>query len=197
MNDLDRDNLNESIKTHDEILSLIKDIKGFEEKYPEYEITEIITSDEYIDVENQIEETKIPISKEIKKQKGLKSNLKKFKIFRVKFSYKPKQKKKSNIKESASFTLRVNEHGRLVNLDFNKPEQKKETKNKIALKFMQLVKFKRKGKDKGIKEENTEAKESKDKSKKSKLKDKLGKLSKLKKAIPSKKEKSKEKTESE
>ena len=156
------------IKTHEEILKIIEEIKEFENKYQEYDLSEIQSGEDFIEVDNELEEfvEAIPLNKEEPRKRVI------FKRQKV------KEKVQKEIKPTI-FHLRLNDDGKLENIDIKKPQAKKKGR----------FKFRRK------KTEEGEIKEKKDKiSKVSKFK---GGFSKLKKAIPSRKKKSEDTTETE
>jgi hypothetical protein len=189
-----------STKTHEEIIQMIEEIKQIENNYPEFDITEEEQPEELIEVEEEIIEEFPPVDKELDKT-GFKKWL---------------DQKKENKPDSkpATFKIRFDDSGELVNLDFRKPKVKPEVKKKKAVKFnfkKLKGKFKRKGKkteeesegsgEKTEKPDESEEKIEKPKRKKEKsskfsgLKSKLGGISKLKRVIPSKKKKDEEKEE--
>jgi hypothetical protein len=162
------------VKSHDEVLELIDDIKKFEEGLLEFnlkpveEVKEDIIEVDYNSLEPQ---------QDISEPKFL-DKPKKFKFL----------KKKEKIvvdKPSATFRIRFDESGGLVNLDFKRPEPKnkvKADKKKFSLK--KILPFK-KSKDKSDKSTSQEKS-----SIGSKLKGSFGKISKLKNVIPNKSKKS-------
>ena len=178
------------VKTHEEIIAITRELKELEERYGAFEIVEIEEeSEELIEVDHGDlpEPDKIVVESKIKKP-DLDTKLKKYKIFKVKVRNKSKVKTIREAK-SATFRMRFDETGNLVNLDFKKPKPKKESESKPG-RLSKLKKL-RKGK-KGKGEPSSAEGETKDKkSKGSKLKGRIGKL---KKVIPGKKSK-KEKSE--
>jgi hypothetical protein len=164
----------EQIKSHSEILDLIDEIKSFETDFVEFEL--------YVpEPKEEIVEVKKDITSEIESQ-----------IAEEKFSYEIRRAKKKVEKKpipSATFKIRFNEKGELVNVDLKKPKPK-ETKEKKKFSVKSLIPRK-----KGKGETDTETPEEQT-SKGSKLKGGLGKLGKLKNIIPSKSKKS-DKTEEE
>jgi len=180
----DKNNIIPSGKTHEEIIQMIEEIKQIENIFNEFEIEKEGPQEELIEVEEEILEEFTPIDTEIDKT-GLK-----------KWLDGKKEDKPDSI--PATFKIRFNESGELVNLDFRKSKVKSEGKTKKAIKFdfkKLKGKFKRKGKkDEGKSEESGEkpkkSKEKRDKSSRfSGLKSKLGGIGKLKRVIPSKKKK--------
>lgn len=204
------DNSIDDIKTHEEILDLIEDVKKFGEKLKPYEFIEkdFIDVDKIEEIEPEVEiEEKENEIKKVKKKPKTKA---KFKIKRRK-KLKPnsdisevetpekklKIKKQKPIKEhkAATFRIRFNEEGNLENKDFRKLRQKSDKESKIkqlaiVKKLTSIIKIK-----KGKAEETTP--ESAD-SKASKIKGIFGKLGGItgKLPIPGK-EKKKEKTKEE
>jgi len=170
MNNLNNEN-DRLLKTHEEILELIDEIKIFEENFQDFivEKAELDVKEELIDIEPEKPKIikPIPIKQKEKKEKHI---------------IKPFFKTNT----PATFKIRFNENGELVNLDFKKSKNQKvkKTKKKFSLKNIKNLRKKSK--------EKSEVNEGKSKS--GKLKGGLGKLGKLKKAIPSKSKK-KEKTE--
>ncbi|MCK5636883.1 MAG: hypothetical protein KAH91_05615, partial [Thermoplasmatales archaeon] len=111
---------------------------------------------------------------------GLKDSITKSKFFKIKVRGSTDVKKARLERKAATFKLRFDEKGKLVNIDLKKPKQsepKSESKKRFKLPIP-----KRKGKEK---EGETKTTEKKSKG----LKGKLGKISKLKVAIPSKRKK--------
>ncbi len=200
MDDLnsDKNNSINLIKSHAEILEIIDEIKELEKKFQDYEIEKINFDEELIEVDDDHidfvdldggEINFIEIDQDKIKQFGLDNNS------LVKNKKKPKKRirlrlfksKDKDFKEEIKYEirnptiikLRVNDEGKLVNLDLKESTQK--SKQSSFLKKISL----RRGK-------KTEEKEpSEKKSKGSKLKGSLGKLGKLKKAIPGKGKKEK------
>ena len=193
-------------KSHEEILRLIEEIKAFEEEFPEYYIVEK-TEEELIDVEKDGEHfsefghgimefievdpdvvefvevgaefDSVPFEQETEKP-GLKDSITKSKFFKIKVRGSTDVKKARLERKAATFKLRFDEKGKLVNIDLKKPkpsEPKSESKKRFKLPIP-----KRKGKEK---EGETKTTEKKSKG----LKGKLGKISKLKVAIPGKRKK--------
>lgn len=195
-------------KSHEEILRLVEEIKAFEERFPEYYIVERTeTEEELIDVEKDGEHfsefgqgtmefievdpdvvefaevgaefESVPFEQETGKS-GLKDSITKSKFFKIKARGSTEVKKARLERKAATFKLRFDEKGKLVNIDLKKPklsEPKAESKKRFKLPIP-----KRKGKEK---EGETKTTEKKSKG----LKGKLGKISKLKVAIPGKRKK--------
>lgn len=187
--DLDATQLREdlsSVKTHAEIVELINELKNLEERYGEFVIEDVEVSEEseeLIEVEHsELEQPEQIGAKAEIKRPGLTKKLKKYKVFRIKV------RNKSDIKpvKSATFKIRFDNSGNLVNTDFRKIEPKEPSKLKTKI-VGKLPSLKRKG-EKG-KSESKEVQEKK--SKVSKLKGGLGKISKLKNVIPSRGKKEK------
>ncbi|MCK4365432.1 MAG: hypothetical protein KAW45_05230 [Thermoplasmatales archaeon] len=201
-------------KSHEEILRLIEEIKTFEEKFPEYYVVERTeTEEELIDIEKDGEHftefgqgtmefievdpdvvefvevgtefESVSFEQETEKQ-GLKDSITKSKFFKIKARGSTDVKKVRLEQKAATFKLRFDEKGKLVNLDFKTPkpsEPKSESKKRFKLPIP-----KRKGKSK---EGETKTTEKKSKG----LKGKLGKIGNLKKVIPSKGKKEKKREE--
>ena len=186
MNDPDLDRLNNTsiTKTHEEILEMLEEIKEFEKKYGElgYEgsvIGEDLTELEYVTFEeietelpifNEIE-PELPIFKEIEK---LKPKIIKKNKFKIKFRKKEKIEKIDRPINPTIFRLRINNEGKLENIDIKKQQPRK----KINISFRK--------KDKG------EEKSSEGKSKFDKLKSGLNKIKRL---IPIRKKEEEPQTE--
>jgi len=195
--DSEQDNTISLAKTHEEILEILEEIKKFEKKFIGHDFEE--TEVEFIEVEEdvvefvEVEEDKleqfepIPIKEETKKP-GLKEKLKINRIFKSR-SEVQKEKVEAKPISAATFKIRFDDSGELVNIDFKKP--KPESKRRFN--FSKL-KIKRKRKNEKT-EKETETSEKK--SKFSKLKGGLGKIGKLKKAIPHRGKKKEETEESE
>jgi hypothetical protein len=139
-----------SIKSHDEILELLKEIKKFEDEntLPEFkqesknieqDLVNFIDLDkdfvEFIDLDPGLSKDMKPVG-EVKVEQNQLINKKKqrFKIkFRSRLEAKKwrKQKNKENKKiNPATFRIRFDKEGKLVNIDFNKkkPKPKKQSK---------------------------------------------------------------------
>jgi hypothetical protein len=152
------------IKDHDEILRQIEKIKEFEKNYQEYDLSNNKPKDELIEVEDQLKEFSETNPKILKEQK------------REKFSFFNKFKKKESIVRPLNATVfhfRINKE-KLENLDIKKPT--------IKNKKRRIFKFKI-----GKKEKGDSQKKAEKTSKLSKLK---GGFSRIKKAIPSGRNKS-------
>lgn len=189
-----------SVKSHEEIVELIQEIKELEERYGEFEIVEIQEEkEELIEVAHSetAESEQLVSEPEIQKD-DLTKKLKKYKIFRIKVRQKDDSNQPTKEIKTATFKLRFDESGKLINTDFRKPTPNEPSKIKTKiLGKLPKVSLKRRGK-KGegkTKDPSVESKEKK--SIGSKLKGGLGGIGKLKKVIPSKgknkKKKSKDK----
>jgi len=199
--DSEQDNTISFAKTHEEILEMIEEIKKLEKKFIGYDFEE--TEVEFIAVDEdvvefiEVEEDKLeqfestPIEQETKKP-GLKEKLKISRIFKA----RPKVQKEDAEEKpitAATFKIRFNEAGELVNIDLKKPKSRPESKKRFDLKKIMI---RRKGKtEKKEKAEETEkeAETTEKKSKISKLRGGLGKIGMLKKAIPHRRKKKGEK----
>lgn len=192
-----------SVKTHEEILEMIEEIKEFEKKFREYDLEETEVEEELIEVEQNIvdfievdkdESDQIePIAFESEaKKSGFIERLIKSKIFRIRVRSRSEAQKARLEAKAATFKLRLNEEGKLVNIDLKKPKSSK-PKSKKRFNLKKIV-TKRRGKTKETEVETTEKM-----SKISKLKGGFSKISKLKRAIPhkGKMEKKSEESESE
>lgn len=208
--DFEKDENYSVTKSHEEILRLIEEIKAFEEKYPEYYLLDKPeTEEELIDVEKdgehfsevdlatmefveidpdvvefievETEFESVPFEQEIKKP-GLRNNITKSKLFKIRARSSTDVKKARLEQKAATFKLRFDEKGKLINMDLKEPkksEPKPESKKRFKIPIP-----KRKGKE-------GETKEKKSKG----LKGKLGKIGNLKKVIPSKGKKEKKREE--
>ena len=177
----------EPVKTHEEILQLIEEIKEIERSFDEIEIEEpLIQEWETLKPETTQEEVKIiPIKSEIEEGKK-----KKHALFRIKRRSRSEVKRIKREKQYATFKLRFDEQGNLVNLDFRKSKPKSEkTKSKFKLPI-NLKKLIRKGKGESETTEESPAGEKKGIG--GKLKNVLGMVSKLKNAIPGRGKKTEE-----
>jgi len=148
------------VKTHAEIIEMINELKELEERYGEFEIIDIEVKEELIEVEH----SELADSEKLVSER--------------------------ETKKTATFKIRFDEAGNLVNTDFRKVKPKKPSKfkTKIVGKLPKLKQGGLKRKDKkGADKGETGSDEVKDKeSKGSKLKGRFGKIGKLKKVIPNK-----------
>jgi len=199
--------LSEPVKTHEEILEMIEEIKEFEKRFDLQDFGEFSTVEEWKEVEpdrefREIEQERwtevapeiteevksIPIKSETELEKDKKrKNI----LFRIKRRSSSEVHKLKREVKYATFKLRFDEQGDLVNTDLKKPKPKEKTKSKFKI----PLKFRKKGKE----EKTTESKEETPKEEKegigSKLKGAFGNLGKLKNAIPGRGKKSEEETE--
>ena len=177
----DQNLTNTPIKTHKEITEMINDLKDFEKDFGEFEIIEINKVEDLIEVD--IAERDIIQSKFEKKD--LEHPKKKLNKFNIKIRKKSDDLSISKSKKTATFKIRFDESGNLINMDIRKPPPKKQLniKNKIIgklpkLKKTSLRKKGKKSKDDGELKDNKLPKKG--------FKGKLGKIGNLKKAIPGK-----------
>lgn len=192
-----------SVKTHFEIVTMIKELKEFEQRFSGFEIVDVEVSEELIEVEHSelLEMNHSEIEDEIRKS-SLGTRLKKYKVFRIKVRSKSDITSVKKPVKSATFKIRFDESGNLVNTDFKNAKSKEPSKFKAKIlgKLPKLKKpgLKRKNKKK---EESGEASESSEeggkKSKNKKLKGGLGKIGKLKGVIPNKSKKKEKKSKKE
>jgi hypothetical protein len=194
----------EPVKTHEEILDMIEEIKEFERKFEKQDFGETTTIQEWtefqpkqefqessrerwIEVNPEITEEKkhIPIKAETEFEKDKK---KKNLLFRIKRRSSSEVRKLKREKKYATFKLRFDQKGDLVNVDLNKPKPKKE---KTKSKFKNPFKLKRKRKE----ETKEESPKNEGKGIGSKLKGVFGNLGKLKNAIPGRGNKTEEESE--
>jgi len=184
-----------SVKTHEEILAVIQEIKGFEERFGEFEIVDVQVSDELIEIEHpELAKTEELGAEEELKKSDLSKKFKKYKIFKVKVRQKSDEALSKKPLKSATFKIRFDETGKLVNMDLRKPVPKEPSKLKAKL-AGKLPKLKKSSlKRKGKKGESDESTGTEKKSKGSKLKGGFGKIGKLKGVIPSKGKKKEKKS---
>jgi len=168
--------------THEEILELIEEIKELEKKYPGNN-TEEPELKEFIEIEQEIPSEQVEfISVEEEPEKpGLIQGFKKSQILKNKPKLKSEVPKKDIT--PATFKIRVNDEGKLVNIDLKKSKVKSEAKKPINLKKFNIFKKKTKNKEK--------------KSMVSRMKGGLRSVGKLKRVIPFRRELSEETDESE
>jgi hypothetical protein len=160
---------NKSIKDHNEILKKIEEIKEFERKFPEFDLSEINTIEELIEVDEKLEEfdETVPEVDEPTKKRKINSF--------TKIKKKPPTEHKLN---PTVFHLRI-KNEKLENIDFKKPNVNA-GKNKLF-----RVKKRKKSKDRGQEKEE----------KSSKLLKIKGGIGRIKRAIPSRQKKSEDETE--
>ena len=184
------------VKTHEEIIEMIDELKELEERYGEFEIIDIEVTEELIEVEHsELADSEKLVSESETKKQSLSKKLKKYQVFRIKVRRRSDTIVDKKPVKTATFKIRFDESGNLVNTDFRKVKPKKPSKfkTKIVGKLPKLKYggLKRKGK-KGAAKSETGSDEVKDKeSKGSKLKGKIGKL---KKVIPNKGKKKEKKS---
>jgi len=186
-----------NIKTHEEILELLDEVKRFEKEFEDFEVaprSEVEEKEEFIEVEHEtttVDTVKlIPLKTKEKKAKYKKRF--RHPIFRIKFRTRSEVKKLREEKKAATFRIRFDEEGKLVNLDVKKPKPSKEKPKKLSLKkLFVLKKLIKRGKGE-TEETETKSEPEGEGSKFSKLKGGLGKLGKLKGIIPGRLKKEKE-----
>jgi hypothetical protein len=163
------EDFNTLIKDHDEILKKIEEIKEFEMKYPEFNLSKIKPKEELIELDEKLQEFD-ETTPEIREQ-----------YIKTKINIFNKFKKKSSTDNKLNptvFHLRINNE-KLENTDIKKPVSKEKKKK--------LFSIKRKKKDKKQGEDKEE-----EPSKLSKIKGGFGRI---KGAIPSRQKKSKDEKE--
>ena len=152
------------IKSHEDIIRLINDIRLFEENFEEFEFfkSQEIDTDDIIEVDHNVKNNDL-----IKQEQDLIDKKKSIPFF--------------NTGNPATFKIRYNEKGDLVNLDLRKtPPKKDQTKKRFNIKnILPLHKSKEK-------KEKKSSEDKDDKDKKSKIKNTFSKFSKLKNVIPNK-----------
>ena len=180
----DNENFNSDVKTHQEITLLIDELKEFENKFCEYEVRH----EDLVEFVEVVEEFK-PIS-EIKKSSLSTKRKKLFPKLKTKRSIPEETKVEKDIK-AATFTFRLNEQGKLENLDARKPKNIPEPKivKKIKgianpKKLLSIIRRK-KGSGEGDKKEVAEGEKSSGKL--SKIKGIGGKLGGIKGKLPKRK----------
>jgi len=167
-------------KTHEEILKMLEEIKEFEKKYGEFEPKEPIVEKVPTNLEYEtFEEIKpeLVFFKEVEEKKS--KLFEKFKKFKTRFGKKVHREIPEIIEKPitpTTFRLRINEEGKLENIDLKKPKPRP----KIKLSFR--------------KKDKKESEESEKKSKFEKIKTVL---SKMKRIIPKRKKEEEEPEESE
>ncbi|RLF92592.1 hypothetical protein DRN50_08675 [Thermococci archaeon] len=192
------------VKTHEEILELLDEVKRFEKEFEDFEVaprSEVEEKEEFIEVEHETTtiDTVKPIPLKTREKKAKHKKRFRHPIFRIKFRTRAEVKKLREEKKAATFRIRFDEEGKLVNLDIKKPKPSKEKPKKLSLKkLFVLKKLIKRGKGE-TEETETKSKPEGEGSKFSKLKGGLSKLSKLKGIVPgrSRKEKKSEETKTE
>jgi len=161
-------------KTHEEILKMLEEIKEFEKKYGEFELKKPTT----IEYETFKEiKPELVFFKEVEEKKY--KILEKFKKFKTKFGKKVQREIPETFEKPitpTTFRLKINDEGKLENIDLRKPKPR------------QKIKFSFRKKDK---------KESGESEKKSKFEKIKTVLSKVKRIIPKRKKEEEEPEESE
>jgi len=185
MRDPDFDeNVSSPVKTHEEILELIDEIKELENRFPEIKTDQrwITVEPEVIVPEQKPTEIKTEIEEYSKKEK---KKLIKFRIKRRSHSEVQKIRRES---KATTIKLRIDEEGNLVNTDIRKQKKGKEGKSKFNIK-----KLLRREKEKTVEGQEGETTETEDKKGGiSKIKNVFGGIGKLKNVIPGRKSKSEE-----
>ena len=169
------------VKSHEEILQLIDEIKEIENNFDEIGVGEPLLQ-EWETVAPE-EAKPIPIKSEIEESKEKKRSR-----FRLKKRSRLEVKRREREKHYATFKFRFDDDGNLANLDFRKPKPKPE-KTKGKFKIPIINKFIRKGKKEA---EITEEAPSEKKGIAGKIKGALGGIGKIKNAIPGRKKKTEE-----
>jgi hypothetical protein len=113
------------VKKHEEIIKEIQEIIEFENRNKEYDLSESDIKEELIEVDNQLEEFTETIPK-IEEEPKIR---KKIIVRRTKV----KQTTKKELNPTV-FHLRLNEEGKLENLDIKKPEVKERKNRNFRLK---------------------------------------------------------------
>ena len=157
------DTIRSETKTHEEILVIIKEIKGLEEKFmsgdffKDYQIEFLEVEDEFIEIEHPpIEQREHIIFEEVTVEDEVETELEEKIIY------------------PAVFRIRFNEEGKLENLDLKKAKPKPHLKSDLKkLKVLKKIKIiGRKGESRI------------EKVRLSKIKDTIGKISKIRNVIP-------------
>ena len=173
--------ISSSVKTHDEILELLEEIKEFEKIFHEINIDKkIVPTDELLH-----EEIKpIPIKAEIKKKEKKKKIKNPFS--RIKLRSRSEVQRIKHEKQITTIKLILDEQGNLINPDIRKFEPKKQRRSKLNIKsLVNLIKRKKEG-------ETAETTEREKRFNLSKITGVFSKLGKIKQVIPSKKTEAKE-----
>ncbi len=183
------DGLDSNIKSHDDIIQKINEIKTFEEKYPYFDINEL--PQENLQQENKIEDdfneknhqnkifNKLKVFNKIKFKKSEKdnSNVKEFKkpkkIEEATKEIKEKKAEERDVNPTV-FNIGYDKDGDLVNLDLKKIKAK-DKGGKANTGFLNKI-LKRGKSEEGNKEEKGNIV--------SKIKNSFGKIGKIKNAIP-------------
>ena len=174
------------VKTHEEILELLEEIKEFEERFPEINLDEKIVS---IDEVLQEEVKPIPIKTETEK-KEKKKRIKPPSL-KVRLRSRSEVRRIKREKQITTIKLVLDEQGRLVNPDIRKTKPKKQRKTKFNIR--NLIKRKKEPETKeGEKTETSEISEGGKRFNLSKITGVFGKLGKIKQVIPGKKTEAKE-----
>jgi len=199
-----------SYKTHEEILELIEEIKGFESLFSDFEIIEEIDQHEdliefeyetsedistlpsFIPVEEKPEFIELETIEPETIEPEIKTKRKKHPMLRIKFRTNSEVKKAQKEERNPTptiFKMRFNDEGQFINTDLKKtkPKKKKQGTKHFSIK---RIRKQKKTKLEQTSSEETEEKESKG----SRFKRRLGKL---KRVIPSRDKKKESKEESE
>lgn len=176
------------ISTHENILELLEEIKGYEKLYPEYTVIEPEIDIESITTsssdENDVIEKGSELIADIEREKKTERSRRRIKAIRIK---RRKSKPDETITDGnvlekqitpTTFNVGFDSEGNLVNLDVRKPKIKPKSESRFK-KLGGLKRLRR-----GKKSENAGSASSEKSSKTSKLKGKIGKIGKLKNAIP-------------
>ena len=140
------------VKTHEEITELINELKDLEERYNKFEILDVEVKEELIEVEHSdLANSEKLVSESETKKPDLSKKSKKYQFFRINDKQKSDTIVDKKPVKSATFKIRFDEAGNLVNTDFRKIKTKKPSKlkTKIVGKLPKLKKIglKRKGKN--------------------------------------------------
>ncbi len=171
-------------KSHEKIHELLEEIKEFEKEYAieeiEPEFIEVGTDGgKFIEIgKDSVEQFKPSSFEQEANKQRLEKNLKKSRIFRIRYGSRREIQKAKLDANATTFKIRFDKEGKLVNVDLRK--SKPNSRKRIDSKKNKTKKMGKSEKDTG------------EKSKSLKLKGGLSKIGKLKRVIPNKSKKSEE-----
>ena len=128
------EDINSYIKDHSEILKEIIELKEIEETITKFDISDLLIENEFIEIDNDLEEFQ-EIKPKIKPEPINKpKTVKTIKIRKPKFIKSKEKKKVQKTLNPTVFHLKINNDGKLENLDIKKPKIKDKKKNNFILK---------------------------------------------------------------
>lgn len=175
-------NISSPVKTHEEILELIEEIKEFENRFPDFD-----RGGKWETIEPEItvtEQKPIPIKTEEYEKKSRKHI-----FFRIKRRSKSEVPKLKRERKATTIKLRIGEEGKLVNTDIRKTKPKKAKEDKPKFNIRKILSRKKEETSETLREQKSE--EDKRISL-SKIKNIFGGIGKLKNVIPGRKSKTEE-----